>query len=784
MNNAPDETKNKTHSTLLAMAAIWVLGFITFYVTRPIENDANLTRWALWEETPNGFLDAVLILCHGKSGETIVPAGWQFLGQRIEPWLLTAFVWLAAWAIGCLLLRLIIGRKQPFEITRCEKLIFACGIGISCLSLVTLIAGLLGLLTQVGAATFGILAITGELGLRWRFREDRQPDQTTKAIKPQKARRGERHEIDPRVLRRAAILAALAPFVILMIWAAALPSTVFDVKEYHLQGPKEWYQNGQITFLEHNVYTSFPFLTEMLSLFSMTLRDDWFSGALVGKSVLMGFVLLTGLACFAATRRWCSEAAGWAAAFVYLTIPWTTTMASTAYVEGALSFFVIVTIHAGLLAVRHLDLRLTLVSGLLAGSAMACKYPGLVSVVLPVGIGLATGFARRSDTANRWQNMLRVVGLYTVGVSLTIGPWLVKNTIQTGNPVYPLAWSVLGGEYWSSERNSQWSAAHSPPEFDPGRLFFRENGRTGWLLQPIVGSDGLSMLLFALAPLAFLRFLRPQDADRTFRSTVITLSLYIAWFILSWWALTHRIDRFWIPMLPVVAVLAGIGWTWTQHKVWTVAIGLLAAATWVHHLALAPHYGTRLPHLSELSAARVIAARQTAASIQFINESITHGELPADVSVLSVGDAEVFDAQFPIRYETVFNESIFAKWVFQDVGDSPESPALRPPAEIRKTLSEAGITHILVDWGEIMRYRATYGYNAAITPAVFNALQSANIVGSPRPIEQVGLYQLADSQRQRLIELGWVERLIVPSDRGPLLTLTQLYPVNRVSNPE
>jgi hypothetical protein len=57
----------------------------------------------------------------------------------------------------------------------------------------------------------------------------------------------------------------VTPFLLLMLFGAMTPSIDFDVKEYHLQGPKEFFQAGRIGFLEHNVYTSFPFLTEMLS---------------------------------------------------------------------------------------------------------------------------------------------------------------------------------------------------------------------------------------------------------------------------------------------------------------------------------------------------------------------------------------------------------------------------------------------------------------------------------------------------------------------------------------
>ncbi len=775
MKIATDETENASRSTTLAIAFTWVFGFLVFYLTRPLGNNARSTRLDLWKETPSGFLDAVLVLGYGKPGETRIPAGWQFLGQRVEIWLPAAFVWLSAWSIGSLLLRRLDRPGNRLAIDSCERLVFTCGVGVSVLSLITLLVGLLGQLSQVGVAMLGGIAVTCELLDRWRSREKNKPASLPKTKTANPSAHG-RREIDPQTLRRGLVLVALAPFVILMIWGAALPSTIFDVKEYHLQGPKEWYLTGQITFLDHNVYTAFPFLTEMLSLFSMTLRGDWFFGSLIGKTVLMGFVPLTGLACFASARRWCGEVAGWAAAFVYLTIPWTTTMATTAYVEGGLSFFVVVTVHSALLATRQLDMRLVLLTGLLAGSAMACKYPALISVVVPVGFGLIYGFSRKHESTPRLQRTLRACGLFALGVTLTVGPWLFKNAIQTGNPVYPLAWNVFGGEFWDAEREAQWTAAHSPPEHDIGKLFIFENGQTGWLLQPIVGSDGLSVLLFALAPLAFLRLYR-TSADRSFHAVLVALSLYSAWFIFSWWAFTHRIDRFWMPMLPVVAVLAGIGWTWSEQTVWKVTVGFLAVMTWGHHLALAPHYGTQLPYLGELNAARRDAARLTAGSIQFINDRISRGELPAESIVLSVGDAEVFDAQFPIRYETVFNNSIFAACVFEPSSEASTSPALRQPAKIRQLLREQGVTHIMVEWSEILRYRATYGYNTAITPTVFDTLRTAGVIGPPQAIQHAPWFQLVDARRQQVTELGWEKQLVVSSEFGPLMIQSQIYTV-------
>ena len=68
-----------------------------------------------------------------------------------------------------------------------------------------------------------------------------------------------------------------------MLLGSMLPAIDFDVLEYHLQGPKEYYQAGRISFLPHNVYTNMPFGVEMLHLLGMEVLGDWWWGGLVGQ---------------------------------------------------------------------------------------------------------------------------------------------------------------------------------------------------------------------------------------------------------------------------------------------------------------------------------------------------------------------------------------------------------------------------------------------------------------------------------------------------------------------
>src|SRR5205807_3329537 len=92
---------------------------------------------------------------------------------------------------------------------------------------------------------------------------------------------------------RAGFIALTGPFLVLMALGAMLPTIDFDAIEYHLQGPKEYYQAGRIAFLPHNVYTSMPFGVEMFHLLGMEVLDDWWWGALVGQLLVAGFAPAT-----------------------------------------------------------------------------------------------------------------------------------------------------------------------------------------------------------------------------------------------------------------------------------------------------------------------------------------------------------------------------------------------------------------------------------------------------------------------------------------------------------
>ncbi|MCH7988838.1 MAG: hypothetical protein IID46_06755, partial [Planctomycetes bacterium] len=728
----------------------WFAGFLFFFYSFTLPNsDPPQRRVDLWKQLP----DTLLANIETDPAPHVLPSGWSNFYQRFDLMQVAAVILAGAWGLGHLLLRII---KPPLDRRCAERTFFAFALGLSGLSLLTLGCGLAGRLSRplLGGLLVGFVAVEVLVRVICFIRNRRV---NNVASQP----RFRRHfEFSPRFLFHAICLAVIVPFLLAMFLGSMLPSTDFDVKEYHLQGPKEFFEAGHISFLPHNVYTSFPFLTEMLSLLGMVLSNNWYRGALAGKLVLMSFAPLTGLGVYIAGRRWFSPTAGWLAALIFLSTPWTYRIAIIAYAEGGLSCYLFAALLAVMIAVEKTSqsesfLRQILLCGLLAGSAMACKYPGALQVVIPLGVTVCViPFYRRIEINSRIRTAF-VSGLFfSLGVFLTVEPWLIKNSVETGNPVYPLMYTLFGGEDWDADLNAKWRAGHS---LSADRYTFNELGVN--VIDVTAKSDWLSPLLFGLAPLALF-------AGRN-RRLVVWLWLYVGFLFFAWWLFTHRIDRFWVPMIPVVSLLAGIGAAWHRATVWRCAGGLLIAAAVLFNLGFVTTglCGNNM-YLADLNDARRVSESFTP-GIASLNKN-----LPDNAKVLCVGEAQVFDARFPLVYNTVFDRSIFEEWCAL-----PNSQELRDPDEILRKFHNEGITHVFVNWQEVLRYRSSYGYTDFVSPRQFLKLEVLGVLGRPVQMGSSELSRLDESEQSEV--KSWAPELIIIRNNRPFMITMQVYPVRR-----
>jgi len=437
--------------------------------------------------------------------------------------------------------------------------------------------------------------------------------------------------------------------------------------------------------------------TEMLSLMTMTIAGDWWLGALAGKMVIALFAPLTALGLLAAGRRFHGTAAGVVAAIVYLSIPWIVRVSTGGLVEGAVACYLLLAAYAVLLwrQQKGPSMSLLALAGYLAGGAVACKYPAVLFVVIP----LATWILMRKRCQEPFPRSARPLCVFLLAAGLGCGLWFAKNAVQTGNPTYPLLYGLFDGRSWTPDKNDQWNRAHSPGGFGPGVL-------AGDLRRVVLASEWLSPLVVSLAALAFL-------PDRS-RRLPLALAAYFGFTIAAWWLLTHRIDRFWIPVLPLLALLAGMGACWNSARWWRhTLVGLLVVGLTWSFLVVTTGPGGYNRYFVALERLRTDPQRVSA----------WHADLNARIEppgrVLVVGDAQVFDLEMPILYNTCFDDSIFEQ-IARD----------RTPEQIAREFSARGITHVYVNWREVLRYRSpgNYGFTEFVQRDVFQRLVEQGVL--------------------------------------------------------
>lgn len=666
-------------AVFLALIGLAECAWFAWFVSVPLPNAGRgLTRWQLALVALPGIADSSSI---GLGLVKLSRVEW--LPQRLP--ILASAGWIAAGAValGFLILR---GLQLRDAWTRAERLAIAFGLGVASLGVLTLIAGRLGLLAPWAVRIAIGVPIAAE-AIGWVRR---------------------RPQAEPAAGRWPAtigLIALAAWFLVPSLLSAMLPTIDYDALEYHLEGPKEYFQNGRITFLPHNVYTSMPFNVEMLHLLGMHVSDDWWVGALVGQVLIWAHAPMAAILIGSTASRWASPRAGWVASAAYLSTPWIFRMAAIPYVEGPLCYQ-----HAALIAIASRAWsaepkqarRAWVVAGLIAGSSLATKYPALISAVIPFGL-LATA------AAVRLRSPILLAGFAT-GWLLIAGPWLVKNEVDHGNPVYPLASRVFGGSPWGPAREAKWSAAHGPKAISAGALVRDAVDVAG-------RSDWQSPLFVALAPLALLR--------RGSRRQAVAVAVYVAYIFLTWWLFTHRLDRFWLPMLPGLAILAGLGADWTDRRAWSLVLAVVA--TLGVFLGLA-HSWTVLTAFNDWTDDLTVLRSSVP---EMLNPAMKRLDdmLPPSARPLLIGQAAVFPMNHPIVYNTVFDDEIF------------ETIARgKTPQEVREEFARRGISHVYLDQFEVDRHRKPggYGFTDFVQPAEFRRLIDAGVLGPPRALDDQG----------------------------------------------
>ena len=515
---------------------------------------------------------------------------------------------------------------------------FAAGIGI--LSLIQLRLGLAGQLHRVVAiALIGV----GIALLAWRARRVSREDVTRWLTTP--------------IAAEWLWLLVMPALAIVFVAAFAPPGILwgdephgYDVLEYHLQLPREWYELGRIVPLHHNVFSYFPLNVEMHYLLAMQLKGGPWAGMYVTQLMHAAMTALSVAAVYATARLFAPKWLAIVSAVAVANVPWTMLLAPVAYNEGGVLLF-------GTLAIAWclrtpITLKSALIAGVMTGVACGAKLPAVPQLLVLLPIALLV-LSRK----------IRPALVFAVAAIIAFSPWLIRNVVWAGNPVFPEAQSILGHAHFSPAQTQRWNEANhqaKSPRLSAVRQQIFANWRFGYLAIP-------------LGMMATLMTIRRREAQ-------VLLALLLAW-LTFWISLTHLQGRFYTSAIPVAAIAIAL---LQQRRHRPVAITIVVAVTTIGFGSAADTFSEKV---GPLCTAQVLGIESFKGILpQDVEDAIAATSAP----IALVGDAKAFLYQVPtsrLRYRTVFDvdvqpdQSVLAAWL----GNQEGSPlVIVDPVELER----------------------------------------------------------------------------------------------------
>ncbi len=489
----------------------------------------------------------------------------------------------------------------------------------------------------------------------------------------------------------------------------------YDVVSYHLQVPREYYEAERISFLPHNTYSNYPFGAEMLFLLAMCLKGGAYAGAYAAKFThgLWAALAIAGVYC-ALPRR--SVLGRRIAVALLATAPMGVYLGWLAFVEWSQLAYLAVALAWLGIWLEDRDWRAAALVGMAIGGGCATKYLSVGLLVGPVIAVMLAGCVTRP-------RYIKHCVIALVFCAAMFSPWLIRNTVNTGNPVFPLATGMLGNGPWDATQAARWDASHAPKPWNERPALF------GRAVVDIRGF-GIPLLLLSAGGILWTA-IRWRHVSVTARICVAVIVLQV----LVWAMATHMPGRFLIPAAVPMAILAG-----------TLAATAIAAA---NRPDGDPTHATA--KVVALAALVVVA---TAGAGLWGGCQAYHAEPPLGL----LPDGQPYRGQ-SIRPETLWEIEPTYKALFPLLSDGDrllQVGDVRPynfpagtayasvwergpltqiaeqtqdPSEIMRHLHvEHSVTHIWINWSEIRRLRQTYGWWESVDEKLIDSLVAAGAV--------------------------------------------------------
>jgi hypothetical protein len=377
----------------------------------------------------------------------------------------------------------------------------------------------------------------------------------------------------------AFVIIAIIYFIVMAVLLCLTPPVARDALIHHLAIPKLWINHGGFYDTPWAVYSYYPMNLEMLYLLPLYFGND-----IIPNFIHLGFGIGTAVLIYFYLKSRFNNMAGLLGFLIFISTPVISKLSTMAYVDLGAVFFVTASV---LSFIRWRDSKYgqsgwLLISAIAMGLALGTKYNSLVPWFF---ITLAIIFICSRDTRNSGEALRYGVIFFIISLAV-FSPWLVKNTMLTGNPFYPLFPGIFNREMLSGGNTNSLGFVHAHTSLFktrgmlfgesiwevlsiPVRIFFQGQDHS-----PRYFDGVLNPILILFVPFAFMK--KDKKTEKLFFLNFSVFIILVALF------LDQIRIRYFLPAIPFLAILSVTGivniyiWLVERKSVISRRIGLAA----------------------------------------------------------------------------------------------------------------------------------------------------------------------------------------------------------------
>jgi hypothetical protein len=437
-------------------------------------------------------------------------------------------VLVGAAAAGAALLRVLDAEPAAPD----ERLLTALAAGLAVTSLVTLALTALHLVSPLS------------LGLAWLAALGAGGRHATAALRA----------VEWQRLRRAWPVLAVCGLVLLAETVAMLaPPIGGDQTKYQLAYPRLYADAGGLVRTPWTFWGQQQFLQNFLFVAGFVLRGEELAALVNAATGVLATVAVATL-----VRRHLALRAGAIAGMLFFTLPMAWSQMARVGADMTVVMYGALAMTAVLDWARSARTADLLRAGLMAGLAGGTKVMGLLLPTL-VGLVVLGVLAARRLPLGRAFGLAMAFGVIVLAAAL---PFYVRNTVETGDPMYPFGYGAFGGANWSAD-----AAAYLD-------LYYRQYQTLHALRRGASPYVGLVTLRFPWDLTMY-----PESFENTARSAY-DVSPFILAFVPTVMLVRRRRWAAWIVAavgVAFVAVIAGGAWAHPRYVLMGLVLCLAAA---------------------------------------------------------------------------------------------------------------------------------------------------------------------------------------------------------------